>query len=71
MVFSGVFQYNINRPFLNTAIIDRTNFEERFDFEHKLASYTCSRLGLYDSIKNEFHLLFFGGMADYFRDSSN
>lgn len=71
MVYSGVFQYNINRPFLNTAIIDRTNYEERFDFEHKLASYTCSRLGIYDSIKNEFHQIFFGGMAEYFKDSSN
>ncbi|MBK8296891.1 MAG: hypothetical protein IPK91_06370 [Saprospiraceae bacterium] len=71
MVFSGVFQYNINRPFLNTALIDRTTYEERFDFDHKLASYTCSRIGLYDSINNEFHQVFFGGMAEYYRDSLN
>lgn len=71
MAFSGVFQYNINRPFLNTAIIDRTSYEERFDFEHTLASYNCSRIGFYDAIKNEFHQVFFGGMAEYFKDATN
>ena len=71
MVYSGVFQYNINRPFLNTAIIDKTKYAERFDFEHRLASYTCSRIGFFNASENEFHQIFFGGMAEYFKDSTN
>ncbi len=71
MVYSGVFQYNINRPFLNISIIHDQTFDEVFDFEHKFASYNCARFACYDHLTNEFHQLFFGGMAEYYRDSVN
>ncbi len=71
MAFSGVFQYNANRAFLNTVLIQNQNFEEVFDFDHKFASYNCARVGLYDAVKNEMHQIFFGGMAEYYRDSAN
>ncbi len=69
MVYSGVFQYNINRPFLNTSLIKKRSFVELPDFEHKFASYNCARFACFDSTNNEFHQLFFGGMAEYYRDS--
>lgn len=71
MVYGGVFQYNINRAFLNTALIQNQDYEELFDFEHKFASYNCARIGLYDSLKNEMYQVFFGGMAEFYRDSVN
>lgn len=69
MVYSGVFQYNVDRPFLNTAVIDGQNFEEIQDFDHKFAAYTCSRIGFYDKALNHMHQVFLGGMAEYYRDS--
>jgi hypothetical protein len=71
MSFAGVFQYNINRPFLNTTLIDEQDFEEILDFEHKFASYSCARVGLYDAAENEMYEVFFGGMAEYYLDSTN
>ncbi len=71
MVLSGVFQYNVARAFLNTALIQNQNYEEIFDFEHKYAAYNCARIGMFDHTKNEMHQLFFGGMAEYYRDSIN
>ena len=70
MVYSGVFQYNVNRPFLNVALLDALQFEEIFDFDQKFAAYNCSRIGFYEVQKNRMHQLFLGGMAEYFRDSS-
>lgn len=70
MAFSGVFQYNINRAFLNTSIITPNGYREIFDFEQKFASYSCARIGLYDSTNNQMHQVFFGGMAEYYRDST-
>jgi hypothetical protein len=71
MGFSGVFQYNANRAFLNTVLIHNQNYEEVFDFDHKFASYNCARVGLYDAMNNEMHQVFFGGMAEFYRDSAN
>ncbi|MBK6545670.1 MAG: hypothetical protein IPO78_04115 [Saprospiraceae bacterium] len=71
MAYSGVFQYNLNIPFLNTALIHGSQFEEILDFDHKFAAYTCARAGIFDRDKNEMHQIFFGGMAEYYRDSIN
>jgi hypothetical protein len=71
MSFAGVFQYNINRPFLNTTLIHDQDFEEILDFEHKFASYSCARVGMFDATENEMHEIFFGGMAEYYLDSTN
>lgn len=69
MVYSGVFQYNVDRPFLNTALVHGQDFEEILDFDHKFAAYTCSRIGFYDKALNQMHQVFLGGMAEYYRDS--
>ena len=70
MVYAGVFQYNLNKPFLNTSLIDDQQVEEIFDFDQKYCAYNCSRIGLYDNAANVYHQLFFGGMAENFRDSA-
>lgn len=69
MVYSGVFQYNVNRPFLNTSIIDHTEVEEIFDFDQKFCAYNCAKLSFYDQTNNRSHQVFFGGMAEFYRDS--
>lgn len=70
MVYSGVFQYNLNKPFMNTALLDGQQVEEIFDFDHKFCAYNCSRLGLFEKKNNRFHQVFFGGLAEHFRDSA-
>ncbi|MBK9107318.1 MAG: T9SS type A sorting domain-containing protein [Saprospiraceae bacterium] len=69
MVYSGVFQYNVNRPFLNTSIIDKTDVEEVFDFDQKFCAYNCAKLSFFDQTNNRSHQVFFGGMAEFYRDS--
>lgn len=69
MVYSGVFQYNLNRPFLNTSVIHGTQVEEVFDFDQKFCAYNCARIHFFDKTNNRSHQLFFGGMAEYYRDS--
>ncbi len=70
MVYSGVFQYNVNRPFLNLALVDGLQFREVLDFDQKFAAYNCSRLGFYEAKRNRMHQLFLGGMAEYYLDST-
>ncbi|MBK8954956.1 MAG: hypothetical protein IPM34_05285 [Saprospiraceae bacterium] len=69
MVYSGVFQHNLDKPFLNTSVIDSIEVREIFDFDQKFCAYNCAKLNLFDGANNRSHQIFFGGMAEYYRDS--
>ncbi len=71
MVFSGVFLVNVNRPFLNIARVNATNFEDIQSFSQLLANYHCAKLGLYEKESNTMRQWFFGGMAEYYINDSN
>ena len=64
--FSGVFQPNVDLPFLNCVNIDRNGYSVQQSFQQYYNHYHCAVLPLYDSKKNEMHSIFFGGIAQYY-----
>lgn len=67
--FSGVFQYGANIPFLNTVDMDTVGYTPKFGFNQLLNHYHSGQLGIYDSVSNIMHNIFFGGMAQYYFDA--
>lgn len=64
--FSGVFQVAADLPFLNCVNIDSSGYTVNNDFSQYYNHYHCAHIPLYDSLKNEMHTIFFGGIAQYF-----
>ncbi len=69
-VFSGVFQYGQDLPWLNTVDIVDTTYTVVPVFEQLLNQYHTAHASLHDSIANTMHALFFGGIGRYYFDGS-
>ena len=69
--FSGVFQKGINQPFFTTLDVQNDTGIINTGFNQQLANYHCAVLPAYDSLNNNMHSWFFGGMAMYYIDSTN
>lgn len=67
--FSGVFQYNVDLPFLNCVNIDSGSHRVQNGFQQYYNHYHCPVLPVYSTAKNEMHTIFFGGIAQFY-DSS-
>lgn len=70
IAFSGVFQKEVNLPYLDAVVIDRDSFTVVPDFAQYYNHYHCATISLYDKSDQKMHNLFFGGIAQYY-DSSN
>jgi hypothetical protein len=70
-VFTGVFQYNIDRPYLNTVDIDAAGHYVNNNFSQYLSQYHSAVMPMYDSAANEMHSVFFGGMSQFYYDANN
>ncbi|MDB0058421.1 T9SS type A sorting domain-containing protein [Salibacteraceae bacterium] len=68
-MFSGVFQPNVDLPFLNCVNIDTAGYQVNNAFQQYYNHYHCASIPLYSAANNEMHTLFFGGIAQYY-DSS-
>jgi len=68
--FSGVFQHNVDLPFLNCVDIDSSNYKVRNDFSQLLSQYHSAHLPVFDSSENEMSTVFFGGIAQYYIDAN-
>jgi hypothetical protein len=68
-MFSGVFQQNVDLPFLNSVTVDSNNYTVNNSFQQFYNHYHCAAVPLYSSSVNEMHTVFFGGIAQYY-DSS-
>jgi hypothetical protein len=68
--FSGVFQKNINLPFLNCVNIDSVNFTVNNAFTQYYNHYHCAHFPIYSATNNEMNTVFFGGIAQYYDSSS-
>lgn len=65
-VSSGVFQPNINLPFLYPVDINASGYIPVTSFNQYLSNYHTARAFLYDKKKNQMHTLFFGGISMYY-----
>ena len=65
-VFSGVFQANVNLPFLNSVDIDSVSYTVNNTFQQYYNHYHCAVLPLHSASNNALHSVFFGGIAQYY-----
>lgn len=70
MISTGVFQREADLPFLYNVEIGKEGFYKPVpDFEQLLSHYHSPKLSLYDEESESLHMLFFGGLAQfYFQD---
>jgi hypothetical protein len=64
--FSGVFQYDIDLPYLSAVNIDSTNYVLNTSFTQYYNHYHCAYVPIYDATNNQMHTVFFGGIAQYY-----
>ncbi len=69
-MFSGVFQYDKNEPWLNTVDIRASGHQVVPVFQQLLSQYHNAHVPLFDAQRNQMHTLFVGGMAQYFYDGA-
>lgn len=63
---SGVFQVSANLPFLYPVDIKASGYIANTSFNQYLSNYHSANVGLFDSIQQTMHSLFFGGMSQYY-----
>jgi hypothetical protein len=68
MAFSGVFQKEVNLPYLSAVLIDQDSFNVVPDFAQYYNHYHCATVSLYGN--ESMHNLFFGGIAHYYDSAS-
>lgn len=68
--FTGVFQPNVDLPFLNTVDITESNHQVNNTFSQYLSQYHSAKLPIYDGVENAMNTIFFGGMSQYTLDNS-
>ncbi|WP_417264650.1 T9SS type A sorting domain-containing protein [Brumimicrobium sp.] len=68
-MFSGVFQQNVDLPFLNSVTVDANNYNVNNTFQQYYNHYHCPVLPIYSEQENEMHSVFFGGIAQFYDNS--
>lgn len=65
-VFSGVFQPNVDLPFLNSVTVDSNTYTVNNIFQQHYNHYHCANIPIYDAANNHMHNVFFGGIAQFY-----
>lgn len=65
-VSSGVFQINVDLPFLYPVDIKGSGYYPQTNFNQYLNNYHSGKVGLYDASQNKMHNIFFGGISQYY-----
>lgn len=64
-IYSGVFQHDVDVPFLHPVDVTTTTYTARPEFQQYLNHYHCATFASYDATSNTSHTFFFGGMSQY------
>lgn len=70
-VFTGVFQYQDDLPWLNTVDITAQGHTPNPNFVQYLSHYHSACMPVYDPISGAMHSIFFGGIARYTLNTAN
>ncbi len=65
-ISSGVFQTNVNLPYLYPVDITSNGYFPITGFNQYLSNYHSAKASFYDSTNNSMHAIFFGGMSQYY-----
>ncbi|MFN2374474.1 MAG: T9SS type A sorting domain-containing protein [Cyclonatronaceae bacterium] len=66
LISSGVFQQGVDLPFLHPVEIGSAGYNPIPDVNQYLSNYHSPKLALYDGQQDAVHMLFFGGLAQYY-----
>lgn len=69
-VFSGVFQYDVDLPWLNSVDVDEAGYSVNDSFQQFLSNYHSAKLPVYSAVQNSMHTVFFGGISRYYLDAN-
>lgn len=70
-IFSGVFQYEKDIPFTTLVDINESDHSEVPDFDQQFSHYHTATLPIYSNKNKIMYNVFFGGIAQYFKDENN
>jgi hypothetical protein len=70
-VFSGVFQYEQDLPWLNTVDIFPEGYTVNQHFNQYLNQYHTAHASIFSTSSNQMHTVFFGGISRYYLNSNN
>jgi hypothetical protein len=70
-ISSGVFQTDVDLPYLYPVDITASGYNAVTSFNQYLCHYHTANAGMYDAASNSMHTLFFGGMSQYYFDGSD
>ncbi|MFC2107211.1 hypothetical protein ACFLRY_02625 [Bacteroidota bacterium] len=70
-ISSGVFQENIDLPFLYPVDINETAYRPVTSFNQYLSNYHSAKSCIYDSVNNRMHSIFFGGISQYYYENGS
>lgn len=70
-ISSGVFQQNVDLPFLYPVDITAKGHSPQTTFNQYLSNYHCATTSLYDSVNNVMHMLFYGGISQYYYENGS
>jgi len=65
-ISSGVFQINVDLPFLYPVDIKPEGYFPQTTFNQYLSNYHSAKVSFYDATANNMHNLFFGGISQYY-----
>ncbi|MBI2272086.1 MAG: T9SS type A sorting domain-containing protein [Bacteroidetes bacterium] len=67
--FSGVFQYDVNLPYLTCINISKNGNTVDQSFNQNLSQYHSAYTAIYDSVPGKQYNIFFGGISLYYIDT--
>ncbi len=70
-ISSGVFQMNVDLPFLYPVDVTADGYDPITTFNQYLNNYHTANACLYDSLTNQMHTIFFGGISQYYYQNGN
>ncbi len=69
MVYSGVFQNTADLPWLYPVSINKNGYQPKEDFTQYFNHYHCANLPIFDQESGDMHTLFFGGIAQFYKEN--
>jgi hypothetical protein len=69
-MFSGVFQYQANIPWLNSVDVTSTGYTVNNEFNQYLSQYHSAKIPMYNAATREMMTVFFGGLSQYEYDEN-
>lgn len=69
-IWTGVFQYNLDLPWLNTVDVRANGHQVNNGFNQYLSQYHSANVPIFDSINQNMYTVFFGGISQFYANEN-